>query len=376
MSYFKKGSAVYFTYKEMYNGVYKSQVIDVVQALRNSGEEIRLFSIISVRQFFKNYRIIKKYDRSAIILPSFAPLRFRYLDSFWLLLYRFSLKNKTIFCRGVFSTNLAIKVLGESKVIYDGRGAVFAEHNEYEVFKGTSVEKKLFDIEKSALLNSYGQIAVSHKLVNYWKKQYEFKAKNYKVIPCTVSDVNTEFIPNFIESYLIENKNKILLTFIGGNGRWQGIDNLINFLRVQFKFNHNICAVLLTSKSESLLSFQKEFPERVLITKVKPTQVYPIISKCDYGMLLRDSNITNRVSSPVKIAEYLRAGLKILISKDVGDYSQTIEENNLGLVINDKYEDVNLIKMNEVEKNKQIEFSKQNYDKYSKSILDKYKSFI
>jgi hypothetical protein len=58
----------------------------------------------------------------------------------------------------------------------------------------------------------------------------------------------------------------------------------------------------------------------------------------DYGILLRENSITNQVASPVKFAEYLSAGLKILISENLGDYSEFVTKNKCGTIISGKKE--------------------------------------
>ena len=56
--------------------------------------------------------------------------------------------------------------------------------------------------------------------------------------------------------------------------------------------------------------------------------------RCDYGLIIRDESITNQVSSPVKFAEYLYAGLKIIISSNIGDYSKFVLDNDCGFLDN------------------------------------------
>jgi hypothetical protein len=51
--------------------------------------------------------------------------------------------------------------------------------------------------------------------------------------------------------------------------------------------------------------------------------------------MIREDTITNRVASPTKFAEYLAAGLPVLISAHIGDFSTTVRANDLGLVWNE-----------------------------------------
>src|SRR5690606_937951 len=53
----------------------------------------------------------------------------------------------------------------------------------------------------------------------------------------------------------------------------------------------------------------------------------------DYGLLLRTKSLTNQVASPTKFAEYLAAGLQILVSPDVGDFSDFTIQHACGKVV-------------------------------------------
>ena len=77
---------------------------------------------------------------------------------------------------------------------------------------------------------------------------------------------------------------------------------------------------------------------------------------------MRHDSITNRVSSPVKFGEYLQAGLKILISNHIGDYSRLVQENKLGLVIKKINQRVNFNRINFNERNSQIKYFKQHFE--------------
>ena len=77
---------------------------------------------------------------------------------------------------------------------------------------------------------------------------------------------------------------------------------------------------------------------------VEPKQIRSYLQCCDYGILFREKNGTNIVSSPVKFGKYLSCGLKILISDNVGDYSDLVYKNNLGHVISDLSKNIELKK--------------------------------
>jgi len=66
------------------------------------------------------------------------------------------------------------------------------------------------------------------------------------------------------------------------------------------------------------------------------------MSIADYGFLLRERSLANAVAAPTKFAEYLAAGLKVLISPGVGDYSDLVEKHALGHVIDENRTDLPL----------------------------------
>ncbi|HEY4798198.1 MAG TPA: hypothetical protein VII99_03885, partial [Bacteroidia bacterium] len=108
-----------------------------------------------------------------------------------------------------------------------------------------------------------------------------------------------------------------------------------SFLETQLKSNDNVKVLLLAKEIPAKLKVTGEFTNRVVCKWVKEQEVPDLLSVCDYGVLLRGRSMTNKVASPVKFAEYLSSGLKILISEQIGDCSQFVIENEAGTVVDD-----------------------------------------
>ena len=64
-----------------------------------------------------------------------------------------------------------------------------------------------------------------------------------------------------------------------------------------------------------------------------PAEINAFLNAAELGIILRDDVMTNRVSSPTKLAEYLLAGLPVLASDHIGDYSDFIRRHNLGFIV-------------------------------------------
>ena len=114
------------------------------------------------------------------------------------------------------------------------------------------------------------------------------------------------------------------------------------------------------------------YPERIIQRHVSSDDVVHYLDIADYGLLIRENSITNKVASPVKCAEYLSRGLKVIISSDIGDYSEEIENNNLGFI----YKSTSLLFDHNDDKEHQIKYVQENLSKRSHKIVDKYMSLI
>ena len=63
-----------------------------------------------------------------------------------------------------------------------------------------------------------------------------------------------------------------------------------------------------------------------------PAAEVPLALKAgDVGLLLRARHPVNEVASPVKFAEYLAAGLPVILTPGIGDYSEMLVQRNLGI---------------------------------------------
>ena len=97
----------------------------------------------------------------------------------------------------------------------------------------------------------------------------------------------------------------------------------------------------------------------------------------DYGYVYRNQTETNKVASPVKIAEYLSCGLKLLISNSLGDYSNLTLLNNLGYNLDSNdFIFSNIQKVDKVEKARISKFAMENFYLKSEKIKNKYLSVI
>lgn len=329
----------YLTYNDLPSGIYSSQVIDVVNFLNKKFDtKVKLIALISIRGFLKNRKKIKTEIPESIILPMFPGVHRWKKNMFLLNLLCFIKKPEKIIGRSVIATQLALKLKGKGKtqkVFYDGRGAITAEWKEYNVVINPQLKNEIFELEKNAIHLSDYRIAVSEQLVLHWKNEFDYCSNSHVIIPCTLNKVyeklvvTEEVILNARKTLGIKN-NEIVFVYSGSIAGWQSFELLYQFLKPILNTQNHIKVLFLSDKDANIEKLQNEFKDKIICRKVMPNEVPNLLVAADYGLLIREQTITNKVASPVKFAEYLACGLKVIISEELGDYSGFIKKNKCG----------------------------------------------
>ena len=375
---------LYITLGDQPSGVYEGQVIDVCRYLNQShAAGIRLVAFISAREFKKNRDKIKARYPKSIVLPMFPKLKNWFLNAATLGLICLLTGERIAICRNVLATNIALylkKVGLLKKVCYDGRGALAAEWEEYQVVEEEALKRQVASLEKTGVLLSDFRIAVSAKLVHYWQTQYGYTSNAHVVIPCTLSshfniDLPEQIDINVFRTELGYTENDLILVYAGSTAGWQSFDLLKGFLLPLLDANSAIKVIFLSREDEHNLYLQKSFPEQVSIKWVLPDEVNKYLAMADYGILLREESVTNSVASPTKFAEYLISGLPVIISPAIGDYTQFVEDNHCGIVVTEGFHTL-FTRITYTEKSRLNELAKQHFLKTASTNQRNYDSLI
>lgn len=352
---------IYLTFNDAPSGIYSSQVIDVVKFMRSQLQiSVKLVAFISLRQYLLNKRKLKNELNDALVLPMFPGIKNWRFNGIFLKVICLILQPKTIIGRSVLATQLAFKT-GCKNVIYDGRGAIAAEWKEYKVVTDKKMLTQIDELEKQTVLNAQGRIAVSNQLLKYWQHTCAYKNDNHVIIPCTINKVFEELIVS--ESTIQQarknlgiNSTDVVYVYSGSLSGWQSFDLLYKFIKPILSNNQNVKLLFISGVDNNILKLQEEFGNRVLCKKVLPDEVPALLLTGDYGLLIREQSTTNLVASPVKFAEYLACGLKIIISEQLGDYSNFVIENNCGSLFFN-YSHQGPVTINEKQKLRQLALS-------------------
>jgi len=328
---------IYFSFGDTPSGVLNSQAIDVVKFLRTlTNERVRFLAFISIRSFSKNKALIKAELSDALVLPMFPKIDTWYWNRFTLALICLFTGERKLIGRNVLAVQmaLAVKRMGLLKTIcLDGRGAMAAEWHEYNVVPSQKLKAKIAKLESEVVLNSDFRIAVSHQLINYWQTNYGYKSHQHVVIPCTLS---LGFSLGAEAKTTTDNdasQNEVVLVYSGSTAGWQSFYLLEDFLTPLLTENKNVKVIFMSGKDENIDKLILKFNKQVQRIWVNHEHVQQTLQQADYGILIREQTVTNKVASPTKFAEYLSAGLQVLISPGLGDYSAFVAQHQCGQII-------------------------------------------
>lgn len=335
---------VYLTYNDQPSGIYTSQVIDVVKYFRdNLKQNIRLIVFLSVRNFRGNKAILLGQLPDAIVLPMFPKLKNWRLNRFLLGMYCRRYKPEVVIGRSVIATQLALMMRKSgwvNKVIYDGRGAIAAEWEEYNVVQDKEMVNQIPRLEEEVVLQSDHRIGVSLELVNYWTERYAYRRGAETIIPCTLSG-NFESLQldkqqlQQVRLSLGFSLDDVVLCYSGAVSGWQSFALLSAFLIPVLQENSDTKVLFLSPPDVQIARLSEQFPEQIVQRHLPAAQVHAYLYAADFGLLIRDDAMTNRVASPVKFAEYLASGLKVIISSKIGDYSKFVMDHACGYLVDD-----------------------------------------
>ncbi len=362
---------IYLTYNDQPSGVYSSQVCDVCNFLNKElKSDIKLVAFISLHSFSENRKKIRSEFNHAMVLPALPKAKYWKFSMFVFAVICLFKGEKNVIARNIIAGKIALfsKKLGiVRKLVLDGRGAIAAEWNEYQVVPDENMKNAIHEQEKTVVLNSDFRIAVSSKLIGHWQSVYGYRGNNYVVIPCTL---NSGFRATlFSEQELISERTKlgfapddVVMVYSGSTAGWQSFSVLGDILGNVLQSGNQYKLLFLAKEDESIAKMKSRFSNQVSNQWVKHNDVQRVLAACDYGILFRENSVTNQVASPTKFAEYLSAGLPVIISENLGDYSEFVKVKKCGMVIQPG-EQIKLMKQPIAEKQRMVQLAMDHFTK-------------
>lgn len=216
-----------------------------------------------------------------------------------------------------------------------------------------SIKKSAKDLPKE-LVRADAVFVVTDELKELFKKRYTINEIEKKIHVIPTGFDNKKFYPDNVLREVYRRKynleDKFVLIYSGNVWySWQNLKRSLEVFKIlKKKFNQNMYFVMLVRKQDHpiAIEFIKEIglnSDEYLLTNVSHDEVNGFLNAADLGILLRENHTLNKVASPGKLGEYLMAGLNVITTTHIGNYSKKMQENNIGILIDDIYDDSEIL---------------------------------
>jgi glycosyltransferase involved in cell wall biosynthesis len=219
------------------------------------------------------------------------------------------------------------------RIVFDNHGVSPEEEamNGAHRSRVTAVER----FEREALSTADVSLFVSKQMASHYAKKYDLPSYEHLVLPCCVD--RKLFAGGAVPEGLTLPAERMILGYVGTLAAWQCGEEMLSLFSLLHRRDPTLFLLLLVPAREHETALATAatagIPEEaLLITEVAHDQVPTFLQRVDVGMLLRRDDPVNRVSSPTKFAEYLAAGVPVLMTDVIGDYSSECASEKLGLV--------------------------------------------
>lgn len=255
--------------------------------------------------FFGNVRLSKQ---------QLSPRLFRHRANFFLHfihILRLGLRAKGVYVHSVHNSFRALPLYLLRNVITDLHG-VFSEELSY---CGKSVGAWLYErVEGIVVRAGRAVVTVTNAMADYYQEKYP--AVDMKTYTVPIFDQ-----PSCLTERLQRRDDKITVVYAGGGQKWQNVDLMLHVIK---RAPDTVGCVILTGDldffHEKLVESALE--KRVRLLRVPKNEVYAYYAAADFGFVLRDNVIVNRVACPTKLVEYLSCGvIPVVIQPQIGDFA-------------------------------------------------------
>lgn len=197
--------------------------------------------------------------------------------------------------------------------------------------------KAMEDAERLLLHACDLNVFVSKVMETHYCKKYDFKTLRHVTVPCCVSDERFPVL-HVEDATKMPADGALIFAYAGTMVDWQCGPEMIELFSALHRHDARCRFMLLVPKSDQ--PKVHEYAERsglpqeaYNMTEVAHHEVPGRLRQSHVGVLIRKNDPVNVVSSPTKFGEYLAAGLPVLMTDCIGDFSQLVADQSVGFVI-------------------------------------------
>lgn len=301
------------------------------------------FDELSTNQTMKRFKKASlywhplKYHKSPAVLSTVADIAYGLIKAFFITRkYKVNIIHARSYVPALIALSLK-KVLG-IKFLFDMRGFWVDERVDGGLWKKNSYIYKVSKwFESSFLLNADFIISLTHAAVKEIKK-FPYLADHslsISVIP-TCTDL-TKF--KLLQSQVKHLDDNFVLGYVGSIGTWYNFDVVIDTFK-ELRAQQPKSKLLVVNQNENELissmitkaGITNDFFE---ITKATHSEIPALIQTMTAGIFFIKPLFSKRASAPTKLGEFLGCGIPCISNRGVGDMTNILEGENVGVVVSD-----------------------------------------
>lgn len=282
--------------------------------------EDRIYLQVSLKKFI--IPVKEKYGPKVIFY------QVNFLLAWWFILYQV-LSCSKIYSHTIYNL-LWIKFFFpfiNKKIILDVHGEVPEEKR----MAGDIKMAEYYDtFEKKCFKKISTAIFVTEAMEKHYRSKYpdfNFDSINFGIIPDNLKEgeetLNEEKTSEIIKKITL-GENDILVIYSGGLHVWQNIDEMLDLISIK-KNDENVVYLFLVNDKDGMVKKlnEKKINKRIFVDSVLPTELKYYYTLADYGFVLREDNVVNRVANPTKLIEYLFYCITPIVKlKEIGDFEK------------------------------------------------------
>lgn len=390
---------------------YEVRIVDEVKALVQAG--VRVFMTVFVpAEIFQDHEIVKSFTES-LEKATHAKIFLLSGNRFFDLEVTEGLTNeidkplcslvkendiKILHGQALYSSIHSLRVAQKLgiKIVADIHGA---QPEESDMGKAHPDRiRKITELEKKVIQEVSLNIFVSSAMHLHYSEKYGLPHIKQLLIPCCVYPGKFSISMDEREKIRQEKgfRDKFIILYLGTLSIWQGTEDMFNLFAFMLQKIPNSFIYLLIpqydhDKAREFCSKYGISPDNYLLEEVPHNVVGEIIGAADIGVLLRKHHLASKVSSPIKVGEYLAAGLPVILNTGVGDYSDMVDDLGVGVTIQitdnliTEVENEKILKFAaDVQKNReqwavrcrQVAFEKLNWNVFGYNLAEQYRSVL
>lgn len=184
-------------------------------------------------------------------------------------------------------------------------------------------------VERRAFARIDLAVCVTRQMETFYRSKYPDARTDYLYLPIFTAQVcqpADAAAVTALRARLGIPQDALVFLYSGGLQAWQNIDRMLD-ATASLLASPDHWFIFLTGETDVLQAqLQARFgqtPSRVLVAHAKPEELRSYYELANFGFILREDHVLNRVANPTKLVEYLYFGMRPVVwSSRIGDFEQ------------------------------------------------------